>query len=81
METSKESNRQFYLEQARRLVASQLSKEHYERYVTEDRIADVARWLEKGWNVEAYFEDSEWREDGVGDDITYTGVVIKPVMK
>jgi len=80
--TSKENNpvNQHYLEQARDLVSRQVSRERYEIYVTEERLENVARWLEKGWGVNIYFQDEEWIEDGVGDDITYAALVIEPII-
>jgi len=80
--TSKESSpvNQHYLEQARDLVSSQVSQEHYKTYVTEERLEDVARWLEKGWGVDVYYQDAEWNWNEAGDDTTYTGLVVKPII-
>jgi len=68
-----------YVERAREYINKELKRQNLDMTVGEDRLLDAARWLQQGWGIDVHYEEAEWREDGVGDDITYGGLVIKPV--
>ena len=68
-----------FLGQAKELLSSQLTEDQFATHITDERLEEVARWIEKGWNVEVTFRPSGWR-DVEGDwRFCEEGVLLRPV--